>query len=189
MLLRELELDPERQIRICTEHGSNFIYIGAFKDLDLRKLTKETSMRVTARLLDTVFLYHQRRGWTKNNPAVRGAMNRFLEWKPVAEREVLEQYPGKYEYSLVIRITGSEGWLEYDPHLRPLNPGSIGTDSAEELVASIYRGVCTELVHAYEVGAASVIRQCEHEIRSNRYGLLEDPNGLIRQCKKRGGVK
>ena len=72
--------------------------------------------------------------------------------------------------------------------LKELDPTTMDTDAAKELVAAIYKGLCQELIHAYETGSEDNIRRGEREIRANRYGLFDDPEGLIRLCKQRAGV-
>ena len=55
------------------------------------------------------------------------------------------------------------------------------------LATKIYEGLCTELVHAYETGYTDLITRCEDEIRLNRYGILEQPEGIIRACRIKAG--
>ena len=180
MTLKELRIAPEHKIRIRTKDGSNFIFIGMAGEVDFETLNKETKVRATAKLLDAVYNYDPNHtGWF--DKAVRD----FKAWKPVEDREVVEQYPGQLEYSTVIVITGGEGWIPYNPSLAPLE--KIDEQGAESLVTQIYKGICTELVHAYEVGSEDLIERAEREIRKNRYGILDQPEGIIRACRIRAG--
>ena len=74
------------------------------------------------------------------------------------------------------------------PEMVPLDPAAMNTEAAKELVAAIYKGICQELIHAYVTRSDLNIRRCEREIRANRYGMFDDPDGLIRGCRKRAGV-
>ena len=182
MKLKELKIAPEHKIRIRTKDGSNFIYIGVAGQVDFETLNRETKMRCTARMMDAVLTY---------DPDHQGGFDRavkdFKAWKPVEEREVIEQYLGYLEYSTVIVITGGEGWIPYNPSLAPLKAEDVDENAAENLVTAIYKGIATELVHAYEVGSEDLIERGEREIRKNRYGILESPEGIIRACRAKAG--
>ena len=187
MKLKELDLRPEQRIRICTEHGANFIYIGTAGDVDFEELNRTLYSRVRDRMRDAVNNYDKNKAPTVT--AFDNVFQEFRFWVPVEEREVLDQYAGQYECDcLVIKITGRDGWLQYIPEAAPLDPATMDTDAAKELVAAIYKGLCQELIHAYETGSEDNIRRGEREIRANRYGLFDDPEGLIRGCKQRAGV-
>lgn len=182
MTLKELRIAPEHKIRIRTKDGSNFIFIGMAGEVDFETLNKETKVRATARLLDAVYNYDPNHtGWF--DKAVRD----FKAWRPVEDRDVLEQYPGQLEYSTVIVITGGEGWIPYNPSLVPLKAEDVDENAAENLVTAIYKGIATELVHAYEVDSEDLIERAEREIRKNRYGILDQPEGIIRACRIKAG--
>ena len=182
MTLREVlkKIAPEHKIRIRTEKGSNFIFIGMAGQVNFEKLNNQTKCRSSVDLMLAVFNYDPRhqKGFDRYVAA-------FKAWRPVEDREVLETYPGQLEYSTVITITGGEGWLQYNPSLAPLK--EINEQGAELLATKIYEGLCTELVYAYETGYTDLITRCEDEIRLNRYGILEQPEGIIRACKIKAG--
>ena len=182
MTLREVlkKTAPEHKIRIRTEKGSNFIFIGMAGQVNIEKLNNQTKMRSSVGIMQAVFNYDP-----KHPKGFDRAVETFKAWRPVEDREVLETYPGQLEYSTVIVITGGEGWLQYNPSLAPLK--EINEQGAELLATQIYKGICTELVHAYEVGYTDLIAKCEDEIRLNRYGILEKPERIIRACKIRAG--
>lgn len=182
MTLREVlkKTAPEHKIRIRTEKGSNFIFIGMAGQVNIEKLNNQTKMRSSVGIMQAVFNYDP-----KHPKGFDRAVETFKAWRPVEDREVVEQYPGQLEYSTVIVITGEEGWLQYNPSLAPLK--EINEQGAELLATQIYKGICTELVHAYEVGYTDLIAKCEDEIRLNRYGILEQPEGIIRACRIRAG--
>lgn len=187
MKLKELDLKPDQRIRICTEHGANFIYIGTAGDVDFEELNRTLYNRIRARMREAVDRYDKNKASTVTT--FDNVFQEFRFWVPVEERQVVDQYPGQYEYnSLVIKITGRDGWVQYVPDTAPLSAEAMDTDGAKELVAAIYKGLCQELMHAYETGSEDNIRRCEREIRANRYGLFDDPEGLIRGCKERAGV-
>lgn len=182
MTLKELRIAPEHKIRIRTKDGSNFIFIGMAGEVDFETLNKETKVRTTAKLLDAVYNYDPNHtGWF--DKAVRD----FKAWRPVEDREVVDQYPGQLEYSTVIVITGGEGWIPYNPSLAPLKAEDVDENAAENLVTAIYKGIATELVHAYEVDSEDLIERAEREIRKNRYGILDQPEGIIRACRIKAG--
>lgn len=180
MTLKELKIAPEHRIRICTEHGSNFIFIGMAGEVDFKALNKETKMRCVADMMNAVYTFDP-----KHQSGFDKAVRAFKLWGPVEDREVIDQYPGQLEYSTVIMITGGEGWLHYNPSLAPLK--DIDERGAESLVTQVYKGLCDELVHAYEVGAEDIIERGEKEIMMNRYGILEQPEGVIRACRAVAG--
>lgn len=182
MTLREVlkKTAPEHKIRIRTEKGSNFIFIGMAGQVNIEELNNQTKMRSSVGIMQAVFNYDP-----KHPKGFDRAVETFKAWRPVEDREVVEQYPGQLEYSTVIVITGGEGWLQYNPSLAPLK--EINEQGAELLATQIYKGICIELVHAYEVGYTDLIAKCEDEIRLNRYGILEQPEGIIRACKIRAG--
>ena len=182
MTLKELRIAPEHKIRIRTKDGSNFIFIGMAGEVDFETLNKETKVRTTAKLLDAVYNYDPNHtGWF--DKAVRD----FKAWRQVEDREVVDQYPGQLEYSTVIVITGGEGWIPYNPSLAPLKAEDVDENAAENLVTAIYKGIATELVHAYEVDSEDLIERAEREIRKNRYGILNQPEGIIRACRIKAG--
>ena len=182
MTLKELRIAPEHKIRIRTKDGSNFIFIGMAGEVDFETLNKETKVRTTAKLLDAVYNYDPNHtGWF--DKAVRD----FKAWRPVEDRELVDQYPGQLEYSTVIVITGGEGWIPYNPSLAPLKAEDVDENAAENLVTAIYKGIATELVHAYEVDSEDLIERAEREIRKNRYGILDQPEGIIRTCRIKAG--
>lgn len=180
MKLKELKIAPEHKIRIRTVHGSNFIYIGTAGEVDFESLNKATKVRATARMLDAVYSFDP-----EHTGGFDKAVRDFKAWRPVEEREVVEQYLGQLEYSTVIVVTGGEGWIPYNPSLAPLT--EINENGAEALVTQVYKGICTELVHAYEVNSEDLIQKAEKEIRKNRYGILDQPEGIIRACRVRAG--
>lgn len=188
MKLKELDLRPEQRIRICTEHGANFIYIGTAGDVDFETLNTECYQRVRKEMQRAVD--HFTRNKASTISYFDNVFQDFRFWIPVEEREVVEQYPSSLEYDcLIIKVTGRDGWIQYVPEgIAPLSADAMDTDAAKELVAAIYRGLCTELVHAYETRSEDNIKCCEREIRANRYGLFDDPEGLIRGCKQRAGI-
>ncbi len=186
MKLKELDLRPEKRIRICTEHGANFIYIGTAGELDYKELNTKLWSKARERVLDALLKYDLNRPGTMK--AFGRSVVKLLKWQPVQDREVVEKYKGYYEYdSLVIKVTGEDGWTNYEPEVESLDPDTMSTDAAAALVAAVYKELCQELVHGYEVKSEGTIAMCEREIRSNRYGLMDDPEGLIRECRKRAG--
>ena len=78
--------------------------------------------------------------------------------------------------------------MEPGPEMTPLDPEAMDTEAAKDLVTAMYKGICQELIHAYITESDLNIRRCEREIRANRYGMFDDPEGLIRGCRKRAGV-
>lgn len=183
MTLREVlsKMPLEHKIRIRTEKGSNFIFIGMAGQVNFERLNNQTKCRSSVDLMLAVFNYDPRhqKGFDRYVAA-------FKAWRPVEDREVLETYPGQLEAnSTVIVVTGGEGWLHYNPLLPPLK--EINEQGAELLATKIYEGLCTELVHAYETGYTDLITRCEDEIRLNRYGILEQPEGIIRACRIKAG--
>ena len=187
MKLKDLNLKPEQRIRICTEHGANFIYIGTAGEADFETLNRKLYGHTRGRMQDAVRNFDRRKSSTITT--FDNCLQEFRFWEPVEEREVIEQYPGLYECdSLVIRITGSDGWIQYNPEVKPLDPETMDDEGAAQLVTAIYRGICQELVHAYEAGAEQAIKRCEREIRMNRYGMFDDPDGIIRGCRKQAGL-
>lgn len=183
MTLREVlkKTAPEHKIRIRTEKGSNFIFIGMAGQVNIEKLNNQTKMRSSVGIMQAVFNYDP-----KHPKGFDRAVETFKAWRPVEDREVIETYPGQLEAnSTVIVITGGEGWLHYNPLLPPLK--EISEQGAELLATKIYKGLCTELVHAYETGYTDLITGCEDEIRLNRYGILEQPEGIIRACRVKAG--
>ena len=187
MKLKELDLKPEQRILICTEHGANFIYIGTAGEADFETLNTKLYGRIRDRMQDAVRNFDRRKSQTVMT--FDNVFEEFRFWEPVEEREVVEQYPGEFEYdSLVIKITGNDGWIQYNPKVKPLEPETMDSEGAARLVEAIYKGVCQELVHAYQAGAPDTIRRCEREIRMNRYGMFEDPDGILRGCRKQAGL-
>ena len=180
MTLKELKVAPEHRIRIRTEDGSNFIFIGMAGEVDFETLNRETKLRCTVRMLEAVYSYDP-----KHPGGFDKAVKTFKAWKPVEDREVIDQYAGLLEYSTVIVISGSEGWLQYNPSLAPLT--DVDEQGAEALVTQVYKGICTELIHAYQAGYEDLILKCEKEIRMNRYGILDKPEGVIYACKLKAG--
>lgn len=183
MTLREVlsKIPLEHKIRIRTEKGSNFIFIGMAGQVNFERLNNQTKCRSSVGIMLAVFNYDP-----KHVKGFDRTVEAFKAWRPVEDREVIETYPGQLEAnSTVIVITGGEGWLHYNPLLPPLK--EISEQGAELLATKIYEGLCTELVHAYETGYTDLITRCEDEIRLNRYGILEQPEGIIRACRIKAG--
>lgn len=60
----------------------------------------------------------------------------------------------------------------------------IDNQGAINLVGAVYRETCKRLITAYRRNDAYEIRQAERWIRDNNYGLVSDPDGIIRACRK-----
>lgn len=183
MKLKEMEIPQETVIRICTKNGPNFVYVGLAGEMDFETINRRIRARDTANTMLAVCEYGDPKGKMHRGEFDK-IISKFRDFTPVEDRDVVETYPGQFEAnSLVIKITGTEGWILYNPMLPPMK--DVDREGAENLVAAIYKGLCAELITAYQAEDTYLIERCEKEIRRDRYGLMDRPEGLIRECRKK----
>ena len=191
---RFCQICPLRQkLRVCTEDGSDFIWIGEKRQLRVTTLNKQLvdwhSARVANRL-SRWRLGDKNATWD----LCEEALSDLKQWKPIAQRQIVDAYQGLLEPdNIVIKVTGIEGWESYNP---PMTYNELDRRGAEELAIGIHRSVCTELTRAYEIveeGIASkkYIREAKNTIpilekwiHTNVYGFMSKPEAIIRACQK-----
>lgn len=176
-LCEALERDHPDRIRIGTETGGGFIYIGKASVLTgtrneaLPRLNRET-LEQSRRLEGT---------------------NKHVPWRNVLDREVVSVYNSTCEDCRIYIVTGCEKLVDWcgDTDL-----DAIQEDRAQALVETVYQDVLKELKAAYRrlwkaegitdrIFFADQVRTHERWIRSDPYGILgRTADGLINQMRK-----
>lgn len=190
------DLEPERKVKIGTDKGRGFFFIGKPKDADWDAIDDNLKNALWR-------TYVFAAGKVKDSPiedVTTGAIKRMLkaekgytEYMPVADREIIrmERSIAEPDITIVI-ITGSgDGayWLEDES--RPVK--HIEFESALNLVGAVYRELVGELEHYYTLMIKNndhrnlikaSAQECEKAIRDNVYGAFNDPEGIIHQCRR-----
>lgn len=196
MKLAELisRLPPQKKIRIGTTRGSKFIYIGPVEDLCMEDIDRTTREKLAAKM-NSCLIGMSSKGksghWEKLRTQAKKARQEFEKWTPVSERKVTEKIRGIIEpESLVIMIEGAESGDDYSPSLEAM--GSCDPDAGRKAVEQLYKNACSDLVRAYknlkkngdaDEEAKRTAHECEIMIRSDRYGLLDNPEDIIQACR------
>lgn len=187
-------IPPKQDMRICTDEGTGFIFIGKRKSLRIQTLNRQLLdwhvERVAGRLWRMKGGGRSKEGnWAICEEAISDLRN----LRALASRPVLNVEQGLLEPdSIVIQIPGIEGWEHYDP---PMTTQKLNAAAAERLAYGFHKTACLDLVHAYETVAVSknklkvleaeeTIREQEAWIKSNVYGFLSDPQTIIAACKR-----
>lgn len=192
-------LPPRKRIRIGTKPGGGFIYEGTVKDLNLADLYKQCSLDFIQKIQERLILFATSADHKKMSKNIQPLVDKFYDMKPLAGRIVLMDYPGQFEPDVrVIIIPGDEKLFNYDPDVPPLTAETMDGQAVERLVEAIYEGAAEDLT-----GNLASMKRCgtregrdrarasaqhlKNWIRSDPYGILNEPEGIVTACQIRAG--
>ena len=177
-------LDPSRKVRIGTNPGGGFIFVGYAGDALGRGIERSMQRKLLNRI------YRRMCGMenTKSRQTLTSYFNRCFSCRGIENREILETYDGIMDDSTVIIIPGTERMVEYDER-GPARPIKLEGHGVESLAAAIYREVCLDLIGTYRNGDTSKGEGLERWIDSDPYGILPMPEGIIKACRSRAKMK
>ena len=181
------------QVKIGCVEGSNYIYLGTVRDLDLDAVNSEIFAYVSRRYHEALAEHTKYEG-VKHLGTPKGQRKvsemsykkwekAFNDYVPLKKRKVVEVYESIVEDNTkCVIITGSDngsgapdarGWM-----VHPGKPVQINSDwGAQALAAAVYAQGADNLVKALE----TVKAECDR-IHMDPYGILSDPQGIIDAC-------
>ena len=123
----------------------------------------------------------------------------FEKYTPLIKREVVEHYPAIGDEGTNIVVKGSDmgdSTKVSVAKMKPLSAETMSDKGAQRLAAAIYGEVTESLKETYkriykcrDEGKSpykkdiSVQKYHENWIRRDAYGILSDPNGIIKSCR------
>jgi len=208
--LAQLYEQGHRTVRIGCSRGSSFVYIGPITDIDFKNINKRSHKRAQDMLLNAksnlaeaesaLFAARKESGLNKAADKVESLrkkvaleQDRLNAWKKYQDRGVLKVYPSTIDDDMIVIVDGYDGSVQY---LFKERDGPMPDECVQNLVDQIYEGMTDELITAYQAlinlpegerkrGTVNRIRALENTIRKDPYGLLGDPEGIIKACRKR----
>lgn len=177
-------LDPSQKVRIGTNPGGGFIFVGCAGDA----LGRGIERNIQRKLLNRIYQRMCGMENAKSRQTLTSYFNRCFTCRGIENREILETYDGLMDDSTVIIIPGTERMVEYDER-GPARPIQLEGHGVESLTAAIYREVCLELIGTYRDGDTSKGEGLERWIDSDPYGILPTPEGIIKACRTRAKMK
>ena len=196
MTLQEVLADYDR-ITIRTDRGSGEIYIGRAADVDYGQINAFCLSRLNSAFIaaqnGVIYAARSLRQCTKaekeaaerqlkiKEAARENALQRLKDFIPVEVREVVDIYNSALDSRYYfITITGTEGGLEYNPVMTPLN---MTIDGAVNLTAGIYTNAATELLSYIRKPPAADWKKKEIEewVLLNPLQSTVDGNAFLRE--------
>lgn len=176
-VIREMAaVRPEQMIRIGSEHGSGFVYVGSVREVEYGPINAQIKKRLP-RNAPNKYKIETRKKWE----------NAVKNYVPLQDRSIVDMSRSEVEDHIIIIVEGFGGFIQYDP------ADSGFTDYDEQamidLVGALYRETCRTLISAYRKQKESEVRMCEAWIRQNGYGLVSDPEGIIKACRQAKNTK
>lgn len=175
LLKDALKAETGRVVRIGCLHGSGFVYVGRPEDADFEAINVQARKSMTKRK-------------PRQNDMVLvklfdDEMNSFI---PIEDREVAEEYQSDVDDNRIYMVEGFGGGIQYEPEG---SGADLDPEACMKMVVSIYKSECRELIYSY-MGKRKEDHTREQEIwiRSDPYGILADPEGLIRACRMAAGT-
>lgn len=167
---------PDQMIRIGCQHGTGYIYVGRADAVDYDQLNAIVKKKLPKNAPNK-YKVAARKEWEE-------AVTNYVSMEV---RDVVEIFRSEVEDHIIIIVEGFGGFIQYDP---------VGTPAQEydrqamiDLVGALYKENCRELINAYARRDEENITRCERWIRENRYGIVADPEGIIRACQQANGTK
>lgn len=190
-------LKPTKRIRIGCKPGGGFIYEGTVADLNLAILYKKCSLDFALKVSERMALFATATDHGKLRKSIQPLMDKFYNMKPFGTREVLMDYPGQFEPDVrVIIIPGEEKLFDYEPDVPPLTPETMDDQAVQRLVEAIYEGAAEDLTcnlasmkrcgtREGRDRARASAQHIKRWIRSDPYGILDQPEGIVTACQIR----
>ena len=178
-------------VRIGTNKGTGFVYIGKAEDLDPGRLDADLrafvrdELLTAARRLDNMSATAKSRGKAESD--LDRAVKAYSEWIPIQRREVVG-VSDSCDGSKVIIVEGTEKLMDWQTET---DVRKIDVERCAKLVEAVVEGELRELYDCYltlaNPGSATKRRQLaygtalrlEKLIRQDYYGQLTDPGGMI----------
>lgn len=196
------ELAPTKRIRIGCKPGGGFIYEGIVADLNLNSLYRKCALSIAQKVYDNMETFATANDHKKLQKTIQPIVDKFYNMKPLPVRKVLMDYPGQFEPDVrVIIIEGDEKLFEYDPDIPPLVPERMHDTAAQDLIEAIYANAAEELTNSIAImkrthgdregdrekknSARATAQHVQKWIRSDPYGILDQPDGIVRACQAR----
>jgi hypothetical protein len=207
-LLQAIRRDKPNTIRVGTQNGGHFIYIG--RALTLIRHNSRERQRVDTETFAQCEKYKQvlrdrakareelkKRGIEPAPPSKTDIQYRFVLWEPILEREVVESCNSTCDGDRIYIVTGCESLVEYSGNT---HIDAIQMETARKMVEDIYQGEVQHLMRLYRVldGARTVTdrikaaQDCvnaENWFRKDYYGILNHPEGFIAEIRRQYEIK
>ena len=203
-LLEAIRRDQPNTIRVGTQNGGHFIYIGRALSLiwsnskevrELNKKTKEQCEKYQQTIEEKRRERKQKGIERKLGPT--DLEYRFVPWEPVLDREVVDAYDSTCDGDRIYIVTGCESLVEYRGNT---NIDAIQTEMALKMVEGIYQGEVQNLLRLYKrldtaktiqdkLRAALDVMNAEAWFRKDYYGILSNPEGFIEEIRKQYAAK
>jgi len=183
--IKECNLTHEK-IKIGTVGGTGYFWGGKVSDLNLDELNVSMFAGIAEKLHEYLIKFAFAK--TKKSAAIyRGNVNSFMqqlnEFETIKKREVIETRNSIAEKNTaIVIVTGIDGGNLWT--VDPLGKVEIKSESAAMALASaIYEDGAESLVNALK----TVVREADWFGR-DPYGILTDPQGIIKACEIKAGV-
>lgn len=161
------------RIRICCEGGTKFIFIGSKSGLQLDTLDK-TLLRMHREDLANLIKSYRPPELIKDSYGIikdddkkkklEKALKRnerdlkrihkeaddLANYQPLAYRQVVDSYPSTVDGDFIFVVTGNEGYIDYDPEMKPLTSKTIDISGAHSMLIESYKQCSKELMSMYE---------------------------------------
>lgn len=203
-LLEAIRRDQPNTIRVGTQNGGHFIYIGRALSLiwydskEVRELNKKTKEQCE-KYQQTI---EEKRRERKQKGIERelGPTDleyRFVPWQPVLDREVVDAINSTCDSDRIYIVTGCESLIEYKGNTYV---DAIQIETARKMVEWIYQGEVQNLLRLYKrldtaktiqdkLRAALDVMNAEAWFRKDHYGILSNPEGFIAEIRKQYEIK
>lgn len=185
MTLREFleTLQSNQKIRIGCRPGivgyasGGFIYQGSVKDFKSWPL-EERYIRDLSGQISRHMSWHVRDKESKRR-LLHNLVDRYCDFVPFWDREVLDFYQGQYEpETVVIIIPGLEQFFDYTPEYEAK---TFVNSAVESLIEAVYKSLISELIDTRNEGHAQALALA---IKKNDYGFFTNPQGVLDACRK-----
>lgn len=203
-LLEAIRRDKPNTVRVGTQNGGHFIYIGRALSLighnsrEARELNQKTREQCE-KYLQTV---EEKRRERKQKGIERdlGPTDleyRFVPWQPVLDREVVDAINSTCDGDRIYIVTGCESLVEYKGNTYV---DAIQIETARKMVEGIYQGEVQNLLRLYrrldtartiadKLRVAQDVMNAEAWFRKDHYGILSNPEGFIHEIRKQYAAK
>ena len=202
-----------RSVRIGCNEGSGFVYIGPILKIDFEKINQRSqdggdhlitlAEDRVRRMEGKLFMAETDRSRTNYEKYLMIARRKLAStrdmvtnWKPYQDRKVISVIPSTVDPDMIIIVSGRDGWKQYCSENRNV---PVPEQSLREIVGAIYEGIVKELVAAYRAKAcmspgerrdvSAKIKILEKLIIKDYYGFLDDPEAIVKACRKRARME